>query len=681
MDDAIVLLCNEFAVKLDATRPVVLSYHLGDTDFLSGDPRAREPHFIVFSEKENRSLSSTDGSIEPIYSMTSEDTKVTYYTTLYKGSTIAVELEIRFVLSAEGLKIEWRNCIEYDGFQFMSMDFKRVVSVLASQEIGRMALPTHGGRMINPAECSQGERVHRYSWIHDSFCMVATVYSANLAAVLFVDSLDDTMLSSVEQEEDHRSAGLGIQFRHRYPASNPSAQFVAHSSSSASVKLLTVDIDNADTGWVHAARYIRDKVKSRPSPVYEDAFVYKIWIGCPANPSETTFRDALELIRRIHDRTDGGRQIAYLVGFQHEGHDSGYPDVFTVNKAAGGYEELRFLMSEAEKLNANVSFHDNYDDAYMSSPAWDVSDIGVDSEGELRKGGVWNGEQAYWISIPVYTKTKAPKRIRRTLEMYPICETYHIDVLTASVFRVDYRQEDPKSKDEECEARMWIVQEFRKHGIDVSSEGCGMPFLEHINYFWHLPRPTEHVYAGDRRIPFAPFIAHGHVCYGGSHVGDEGILDGLLFAAFYSDDLSLATPENEILDAYFLLQVPLNLLREEFLEDYYEQGSRKRVAYSSGSYIEVDFETKEFTVSVNGYTVAEDFVCFAPGTKPGTYLAYVAREGRAKSWPVPSEWRDCRWLRAIPLLETGNGEEVELEVINGMVYIDFPVGVPYKVLS
>ena len=56
--------------------------------------------------------------------------------------------------------------------------------------------------------------------------------------------------------------------------------------------------------------------------------------------------------------------MVFLCGWQHDGPDTGYPDVFTVNSQAGSLEELNRCIEEAKKYNAVLTFHDNYDDCY-----------------------------------------------------------------------------------------------------------------------------------------------------------------------------------------------------------------------------------------------------------------------------------------------------------------------------
>jgi hypothetical protein len=377
--------------------------------------------------------------------------------------------------------------------------------------------------------------------------------------------------------------------------------------------------------------------------------------------------------------------VCYLVGFQHEGHDSGYPDVFTCNPAAGGLEKLKEIIAEARACNATVSFHDNYDDAYRESPSWDPADIATDSAGEPLKGGVWNGVQAYWISLPKYERTKADARLRRTLEMYPVQDTYHLDVLTASVFRPDFDPAAPTDRNDDLAARLRLAERFRQRGLDVTTEACGLPFLRTFRYFWDLPRPGSPLYEGDEPVPFAPFVAHGITGYGGSEADRHGVVEGLYFGAFHSRDIKRGTTETEMLDAFYLLFVPLNLLRNRAMVDYREQGASRTITYEDGSTVEVDFARLAHRVKVGGTLVIEDFVSCAPGPRPGTWLLYVSAlqdmgtRMPISRWPCPPEWRGRGSLHAVALTPAGDGDSLSLPVADdGNFALEVPLGVPFR---
>jgi hypothetical protein len=437
---------------------------------------------------------------------------------------------------------------------------------------------------------------------------------------------------------------------------------------------------------VPAARWIHAR-QSNPHPdLYAGRFIHKVFIGKPGSPSEVSFDETLRGVRRRFNLFDGGEQLCYLVGFQHEGHDTGYPHVLTPNTAAGGLPKLKHLIKEARSYNTTVSLRDNYDDGYDTSPGWDPAAIGVDSYGDLLKGGVWNGVQAYWISLPKHVKGKALARLRSTMDLYPVGETYHLDVLTASVFRPDFDPSAQRDRNDDFAARKLLVETSRGQGLDVTTEGCGLPFLEIFRYFWDLPRPAAPVYEGDEIVPLAAFVAHGTAGYGGSEADRYGVVEGLFWGAFHSKDFTSRTTEAEVLDAYYLLFVPLDFVRDKAMIDYEERGAYRKITYDGGATIEVDFERLLHRVVVKERPIVEDFVSSAPGARAGTYRLYVSAlqdmstRMRRVEWPCPNEWRGLSRLQATALTPDGDGEVISFAVKeNGMIILDVPFGVPYRV--
>jgi hypothetical protein len=255
------------------------------------------------------------------------------------------------------------------------------------------------------------------------------------------------------------------------------------------------------------------------------------------------------------------------------------------------------------------------------------------------------------------------------------------------VFRPDFDPAAPSDKNDDLAARKRLVEMFRAEGLDITTEGCGLPFLSTFRYFWDLPRPGASVHEGDEPIPFAPFVAHGTVGYGGSEADRYGIVEGLYFGAFHSKDFTSGTTEAEMLDAFYLLYVPLNLLRGKAMVDYEEQGAYRKVTYEGGDTVEVDFGRCAHRVTIGGKILVEDFISFAPGPKSGTYLVYISLLSEMGTrhahgpWPCPAEWRDMKNLRAIPLTPTGEGEPRSIPVLeNGTLVLDLPQGIPYRVM-
>jgi sugar phosphate isomerase/epimerase len=128
-----------------------------------------------------------------------------------------------------------------------------------------------------------------------------------------------------------------------------------------------VDICITKGDWKAAAKQLRAGV-AKLTDFYDRALVYYFILSDmpPAGQKRIVrrFEDALGIIKKFYHLTGGVRQVVFLCGWQHDGPDTGYPDVFTVNSQAGSLEELNRCIEEAKKYNAVLTFHDNYDDCY-----------------------------------------------------------------------------------------------------------------------------------------------------------------------------------------------------------------------------------------------------------------------------------------------------------------------------
>ena len=577
----------------------------------------------------------------------------------------------------------------------------RLVGISDQDPSARLAMPAHGGRLLDPAVCAEGQTDHRYNWILDSFGAAAIAFTERMTCVARIHSMDDQLTSRVEDFLGVRSAQIGVLLRRRYtdhdvsyrkakPARDPSRRedaealpvsrdFLVQEAPYVTLHLMAHASVSPECGWTVGAQYIRDHLPDKRTDYYRDRMVYKIFVGAPGQEPATRLCEIRNVIEQFAARTENAGQIPYLVGFQHGGHDSLYPDVFTLNPVLESMEALKKLAEDAEKLNCRLSFHDNYDDAYAESPSWCAEDISRDHEGHLLRGGVWNGVQAYWNSMPYYAVHRAQERIRKTLKMYPFLkETYHLDVLTASVFRVDFREEQPTGRQDDLKARLEIVRMFRAMGLDVSSEACGLPFVGEISYFWHMQRIPRPLYEGDVRIPMVPFLVHGKADYAGTHSDTmRNILDGLLYGAFYCNDVTAKTPVKELTDAYYMLQVPLNLLRNEKAVAYESDHGWKKVVYESGSTVEVHFEEEACRVTIGGQRIIENGTAMLPQTNGDTILYRCQEE----------PYEDVKWHTGMPAgtqltaEPIGTQDAVRMLTVDetGCIPVDTVPGVAYRV--
>jgi lysophospholipase L1-like esterase len=266
---------------------------------------------------------------------------------------------------------------------------------------------------------------------------------------------------------------------------------------------------------VSGAYYDWTKTKQPERPwvlPYYQTLVMKIFLaekqandGCKVF---LTFEQALEVIKRLDTITLGIPKIVYLVGWQHNGHDSKYPDWSVVNprlkreRDAQAVDSLKWLMAEGVKYHTTVSLHINMFDAYADSPLWETylknDIIAKDEKGVLIKGEVQGPKgqdpridtQSYYISYArEWEKGLAQKRIDGLLDLLPIQKagTVHIDAFHTLSPRPHCVAPDPSNTldkanksispylkipvEKEVEAQRKIYRYFRDHGVDVTSEG------------------------------------------------------------------------------------------------------------------------------------------------------------------------------------------------------------------
>ena len=266
---------------------------------------------------------------------------------------------------------------------------------------------------------------------------------------------------------------------------------------------------------------------------YHQALVLKLFLGMEGDPVERlanafreghevlcTFEEALEVIRKTDNLTRGIPKIIYLVGWQEDGDDHGYPAWSEVNprmkraQDAIALDSLRWLIREARKINTTVSLHINMTDAYKHSPLWDeyaAKDcFAKDASGQLLLAGIqMKGDDMYNVVYPKeWDAELAQRRIDGLIKMIPELKeghTIHIDVFIAN--RDGGKPISPwhakpehggLTPDKYVETQRKIFHYWRDRGFDVTGEGTGWadPPGEHFiglqaMSWWYSWNPME----------------------------------------------------------------------------------------------------------------------------------------------------------------------------------------------
>lgn len=592
-----------------------------------------------------------DAALRVLGSETSGMGATTYVLGAMAGDAQAASFRLQLSLDEGTLSISSEIVSETSPFEIASV-FLKLFEVGAEETGASLVLPTRSGRLVEIASAAPEQAAHKVDWFEPA--PVAMALHDGMLGVLTLDTVDSQFLHEVR--EDPRSGSITVELLHRHRAEKPELSFLAQSIASCKVRLVAAR-EGERVGWPQGAALVRDTLEPNLDPLYTGAMVYKIMVHFGGAEEAMTYADVLELIRRVNRLTGSARQIVYLVGWQHDGHDTGFPDVFTANPKVGTFEEFRALKEAAKAENALVSLHDNYHDAYMNSAGWDPSILCVERTGELRKGGIWGvSGQAYEIGPAKYAPRCIP-RVEWTVRTLDLEQTTHLDVLSDKPDMVDFDPASPASREQNALGKRAIVESFRKLGVDVTSEVLTSPFASCMHHFWHVERRPIDGWGPEERIPLIPLLYHGKVTAGGDASTDAGKLDQLEYGWTFSIDWFKATPDSEITDLYYLISVPWSLLATREMVDFERDGEWEKVVYAADTYVRVNRMASRYEVVVDGILVAKDFATFAQVAN-GTWVAY-SREGGTVRIPVAGKQVEITPLiPSAPPVPLGDGELV-----------------------
>lgn len=392
---------------------------------------------------------------------------------------------------------------------------------------------------------------------------------------------------------------------------------------------------------------------------YHQSLVYKLFLADKLGTDvRITFAQALDIIRELAEFTHGMPQIAYLVGWQFDGHDSKYPAWSEVNERlkrpedATALDSLRWLMREARQYNTTVSIHINMCDAYENSPLWDEyvsKDLLIRNEdGSLKKGALWGGEQSYLVCKKrEWESGLAHRRIDALLEMLPLAEagTVHIDVFAPRL--------DPfhgVSLADDTAVLIQILAYWRSHGIDVTKEWFHHELAGLVPMVIHLNLDEA------SRLKYAP----GVICGGGPQWNRrnyrfyEAINWGAMFGAPEAGCLhEEAWGISVDVDIFYLKDVPRfrsELCRYTIPWLYLNLGRPVTHVHTAERY-EVIFDTGVRSYIEDGRHVIEDAdgrrlkqgddYCLPAVWLRDRWVAY-SRTGGRRDWVLPADWGKVR---------------------------------------
>ena len=624
---------GDLKVTLSSAQPRVLEYELAQGPKLLGDSSGYPLRARICRTADDRyrtvCLRDTAG-----FSLQQPDA-ARYSIRVCDQEQLAASFALVIRVQANVLEVRIESVKEESGYLLMDVWLPQLVSVRSPG--GQLVVPTQSGRLVHLDRTAPGQHSIGLNWFEADLC--GAVIGDGCAAALRTRDWDNELEARVSGAAPQLAGGFSVRLALRAEARGPAAK--VRLAETPGVELAVVrGADGSGPTWIDAAKWLRRDVAGGPNPLYQDTYIYKIFCDAPGATDFTTFEDALGVIRRVHELAPWLKQVVYLVGWQYQGHDTGYPATDQINERLGGLAGLRRAAVEAAKYNAILSYHDNFDDAYRDSPRWDETLIARDSQGGLQRGGVWAGGQSYIIALDKYARQAGLERIRRTVGQMPVRDSYHIDVLSAVPMRRDYHPQTPESTRDSLAGKFALIREFNRLGIDVTSEGFTAPFVGVIGHSWHLWRNSDPVFAGEEPIPFIPLIYHGGpTTYGRGNPNANYPQESSLYGATYSTDWTKHVTPHEMAEPIYLVVAPWTYLRHRRMQDYQRRGSVCRVVYAADTFVEVNEATGQWRVVVDGTPVVEDGLVVV---RRGDLVAVYAQTERRAKIELPPSLRGAR---------------------------------------
>lgn len=652
-------------------KPVVmhtssLEVVLDSTDGLPYEYRLRSSGVHFTGEGMGKPLSATVHRREPwnfaVLTVKPHSYKVSathadfHFAAMYTPDTAAVDFTLRYVVEGRTLYLTLEDVNEHSGFELISLSMPSLVTVRESEPNAWLAHGDSGGDMVALRDAKAGKLGLNSFWgeINGVLPVVMAGHSGAVCVQETTAFMDGTLLS-VTGTASSRRACLGTTKVFRVDGSacydmnlgrgapkscgNQSTLNLIVGQKSACRLDFLEPLNAHPLSWIDGAKLVRSRMPAIPNHFYDDKFIYGILTDAPKLPQPSaTFEHCEEIIRQVQALTDDSPQLVHLWGWQFRGKDTGYPAVNVVDERLGGYDGMMRLMERAKSLNATVSLSDNYDDAYRSSPAWNEDMIARKPDGNLWQSREWTGEVSYIQGLAKYMERAGVDRVRYTCERYKLPGTIHVDVLSYFAIRNDWDPTHPASGVRNLyEGRYRILEEFAKHGVDVTSEGLRYPYIGKLSMAWYAGGPSPCPFGGEH-VPMLSLIYRKSAVWG--RAGNSGELP-LALMMFYGEAhhsiYNGRTPVSAMLDAFYLAMVPWFRLHTLDIEDFVRTEDQTRtILEGRETHVDIDWQRMSYSVTLEGSIVARENATFCPLGKDRIAMYSVAG-GELKA-ALPIDW-------------------------------------------
>jgi hypothetical protein len=607
---------------------------------------------------------------------------------LTDGDIPAVSFELVYSLRDASLIVTLDHVLERPGYELIELSLPRLVSVGEDRPGAWMAEGRNGGSFVRLAQAKVLRLDDDENFGRISIQLpVGLVGDDHVGCLMEVQSYMDGTETEILGPVGSRQATLGTVQVYRvhggrcYQA-NDGGDLVCGDATTPNLlvgqpALTRLDFyvpAKASQPWLTGAGILRARMPAPVTPYFDDKLIYLI---AGKNKTEdkprTTFAQSRQLIADVARLTDGAPQVNFISGWVYDGQDTGYPSEDKVNASLGTYDDLRALMRDAERWNANVSINVNWDDAYKSSPIFDPAFIARLPNDKLWASRAWDGEVAYIVGMAKFWQGGwGPRRMAYTLERYKIHDAMLIDAMTWFAIRNDWDRQHPASGYKNLvEGKFKIIEAARAGGVHVTSEQLRYPFIGRMALAMNGPTVSDCPFGGEP-IPLAAMVYRRASIWGDDGIPNFAPGSNLFWNNRPNNWYEAATPRGDIAAFYYLVTLPFTKLHGLDVTDYDLDGDVRRLSLQDRSQITLSRDGKAYSATWKGVKITENGAVFCP--IDADRIAFYATEARVLRYPLPADW-DAAVVTARALSLEGRAP-FAVSIETGQITVAAPAGQP-----
>ena len=400
---------------------------------------------------------------------------------------------------------------------------------------------------------------------------------------------------------------------------------------------------------------------------------------CTVNTyARMTYTDVIKNIAKLDALSRGMHKVIYLVGWQYNGHDDGYPAFYVFNSALTGGEGatakesfLNIQKKAMEEYNTSLSVHINLNNARSDSREWGLyvrNDLLCKKEdGSFYKWGdilkLPNNQVNF---VNEWNKGFTARRIDKVTEL---CNLTYVKTVHIDAFQPHASDYHGYSRTDAEAIMRKIIRYWRDKGVDVTTEF----FKGHTRTdmliglspasWWNELNPGE-------RLSIGPELAcsgEAGTCEGANDYNDWGFLFG---ETPHGEPYLTKSPDFvKFKHEFCTMAVPFVYLNSHKALSYADN----KVKYSDG--LETNWTTK--TITKNGKIIRKNNDIFMPALWIEDHkeiIAYSELGYSSYTWSMPEGWEDVKSVQMWDVTTDGLKNAKTADVRDGTLTLTLSKG-------